>query len=309
MSQPPPPALLFPSQEKTLPANPRLRANIEHVLEHGYVILENVFTKSQAEEAKAEISRLGGNAPKVGRTAFEGLNTNRIYSLLNKTRVFDKFCTLPDVLALNDYFLEPQSQLHVLHTIQINPREEAQALHHDDAFINVPRPRPPFGTAIIVAFDDFTPTNGATRIIPKSHTWPQGRRPREEETQPAVCPAGSVVYFTSLLWHGGGANQTDLPRKSMTVQYCQPYIRPIENMVLSVDPRRLPEIPERIVEMMGYAIHKPFIGYADGLEPLKGADRMVNWLQRPLDPSPPTFADWKGKATARKGDEGIKSKI
>jgi hypothetical protein len=63
--------------------------------------------------------------------------------------------------------------------------------------------------------------------------------------------------------------------------------------------------------MMGYGILKPFIGYGsstwtlfyclkniqltkkllvDGLDPLKGARRMVDWLQQPLDAQPPAFA-------------------
>jgi hypothetical protein len=36
------------------------------------------------------------------------------------------------------------------------------------------------------------------------------------------------------------------------VQYCQPYIRPIESQILAVDPRKLDGIHPRIVEMMGY---------------------------------------------------------
>ena len=44
--------------------------------------------------------------------------------------MFDKFCLLPRVLALNDYFLDPGYMISVLHSIQINPGEKAQALHH-----------------------------------------------------------------------------------------------------------------------------------------------------------------------------------
>jgi hypothetical protein len=39
-------------------------------------------------------------------------------------------------------------------------------------------------------------------------------------------------------------------------------IRPVENQFLAVDPRRLPEIPDQIVKMMGYGLQKPFIGYS-----------------------------------------------
>jgi len=118
-----------------LPEDPVLRADIEHVLHHGYVIISNAFTKAEAKEARDEIVRLLGDEPLGGRNNFEGINTNRIYSLLNKSRVFDKFTIWPRVLALNDYFLDPGYLLSALHTISTNPGEKAQALHHDDGYI------------------------------------------------------------------------------------------------------------------------------------------------------------------------------
>ncbi|EEH03287.1 phytanoyl-CoA dioxygenase [Histoplasma capsulatum G186AR] len=259
-----------------LPTDPVDRANVEHCLRHGYVVLENCVTKEEVTVAKAEIDRLSGADPMKGRNTFEGLNTNRIYSLLNKTRVFDKFVILPRVLALNDYFLDTGYNITAFHTIQINPGEDAQGMHH--------------------AFDEFTADNGATRVVPGSHLWGADRRPEYEESTPMVCPQGSVVYFLATTWHCGGPNNSPNPRKSLTVQYCQPYIRQIENQILAVDPRRLAEIPQRIVEMMGYRIHAPFIGYADGLNPVSAVRRMVNWLQAPLDPNPPAFTSKSGTA-------------
>lgn len=248
---------------KPLPTDPSLRADIQHVLEHGYVILPNSFTTAEAAEARDEIDRLSGPNPMTGRNDFEGHNTNRIYSLLNKSRVFDKFTVIPRVLELNDYFLDPGYLLSAFHTIVINPGEKAQNLHHDDGYIQAPRPRRPFGSAIMAAFDAYTATNGATRLIPGSHVWDSQRRGQPEETIPAICPEGGVVYFISTLWHGGGANVSDKPRKSATVQYCQPYIRPIENQILAVDPRKLDEIDPRIVDMMGYKVMAPFMGYGE----------------------------------------------
>lgn len=147
-------------ERKALPEDPQVRADVEHVLEHGYVVLPDCFTKEEAKEARDEILRLLGQDPLVGRNNFEGRSTNRIYSLLNKTRVFDKFTILPRVLALNDYFLDPGYLLSAFHTISINPGEKAQALHHDDGYIQFPRPRLPFGAAIMVALDEYTSTNG-----------------------------------------------------------------------------------------------------------------------------------------------------
>lgn len=160
-------------ERKPLPEDPTTRAEVEHVLEHGYVIIPDCFTKAEAQEARDEIRRLLGQEPLGGRNNFEGLNTNRIYSLLNKTRVFDKFCMLPRVLALNDYFLDSGYLLSAFHTITINPGEKAQALHHDDGYIQFPRPRLPFGAAIMVAFDEYTATNGKIQDL-DGHNFTRG---------------------------------------------------------------------------------------------------------------------------------------
>ncbi|KAK5097007.1 hypothetical protein LTR70_002190 [Exophiala xenobiotica] len=278
------------AEHKSLPSDPAVRRDVEHILEHGYVIIPDCFSKAEAKEARDEIQRLLGKDPQKGRNPFEGLNTNRIYSLLNKTRLFDKFAMLPRVLALNDYFLSPGYLMSAFHTISINPGEVPQGLHHDDGYVQIPRPRIPFGAAIMVGFDEFAEENGATRIIPGSHKWDSRRKPKQEETIPALVPEGGVVYFLSTLWHGGGANFSDRPRQSATVQYCQPYLRPIENQILAVDPRKLDDIPPRLVAMMGYRVLEPFIGYADGISPRKAVKRYARWLQRDVDYSPPTFA-------------------
>ncbi|KAF7549931.1 hypothetical protein G7Z17_g6067 [Cylindrodendrum hubeiense] len=286
---------------KPLPSDPTLRSYVEQVQKDGYVVIPNAFTEAQALEAIAEIDRLHGNAPKVGRDSFDGFRTNRIFSLLGKTRVFDKFVVLPQVLALNDFFLDEDYLIYIMETIVINPGERNQTLHHDDSVTHLPRPRPPVTAAIMVVLDDYTELNGATRIIPGSHKWASDRLGTDKETISAVCPRGSVVYFLGTTWHSGGANRSSMPRHAATIQYCQPYIRPLENLMLSVDPRRAlsGEIPKKIVDMMGYRSAVPFIGYADGMNPKKATKRMIRRLEQPIDYSPPTFASEPGEKEAR----------
>ena len=133
---------------------PRVESLIQEVLANGYVIIPRAFDKAEIDEAKAELTRLassgqGGPAGTKGRNAFEGFRTGRIYALLDKSRVFDKFVSHPDVLALNDYFLDPGYLINAFHSISIQPGEKAQTLHHDDGHIKVARPHAPFGTASI----------------------------------------------------------------------------------------------------------------------------------------------------------------
>ncbi|KAM5343613.1 hypothetical protein ACJ41O_012150 [Fusarium nematophilum] len=261
------------------PAGLEMQQLIDHVVEHGYVIIENAFADAEIDEAIHELERLAaspdlaGPASVHGRNKFEGFRTKRIYALLNKSRLFDKFTVHPKILALNDYFLDPGWLLNAFHSINIRPGEDPQTLHHDDGFVTIPRPHRPLGTAIMVALDAYTETNGSTVVVPKSHTWGADRVPRRSEAIPVVMPKGSVVYFVGTLWHGGGQNKTDRDRRALTVQYCQPWIRPLENQFLAVDLEKISEIPKRIVDMMGYQVGAPFVGYADGISPRKAVER------------------------------------
>jgi hypothetical protein len=127
---------------------------IDHINEYGYAVIPNAFSSEEIEEAKTEVRRLAslsqtGGASLRGRNTFEGLKTQRIYALANKSRVFDKFALHPDVLTLNDYFLDPGYLLNSFQSINIEPGETPQTLHHDDGYVTVPRPHGPFGAVRI----------------------------------------------------------------------------------------------------------------------------------------------------------------
>jgi hypothetical protein len=56
---------------------------IDHVLEHGYVILPRLFSEALVEEAKEEVGRLErleweGRRREGGRNGFEGFRTRRV---------------------------------------------------------------------------------------------------------------------------------------------------------------------------------------------------------------------------------------
>ena len=89
----------------------RIQTYIDEVNKNGYAIIRDAFDNMEIEEAKSELEHLvksgkGGPAGEKGRNPFEGIRTGRIYALLDKSRVFDKFISHPDVLALNDHFFE-----------------------------------------------------------------------------------------------------------------------------------------------------------------------------------------------------------
>ncbi|EUA88002.1 phytanoyl-CoA dioxygenase family protein [Mycobacterium ulcerans str. Harvey] len=236
----------------------------------GYVIWENLLSAEQCRLIQ-EVVRPW--LEHTGRNSFEGRRTQRIYSVLSRTRVCDRLADHPRVLAVLDRILMPNYLLSALQAINILPGEDAQLPHHDDGFYPIPRPRAPLAAATIWAIDDFTADNGATVVIPGSHRW--GRRPPgpDDQVLPVVMPAGSCVFFVGTLWHGGGANTSTSERLAVTAQYCEPWLRPMEAYILSISREIARAVSDDIRRMLGYSIHPPFVGAVDGLHPLPGLRR------------------------------------
>ncbi|MUM18820.1 phytanoyl-CoA dioxygenase family protein [Mycobacterium sp. CBMA271] len=229
----------------------------------GYVILPDLLTAEECDKIREAVVPL---LDLHGRNRFEGHTTQRVYSVLNKTRVCDRVAEHPRVLALLDRLFLPNYLMSMLQVINILPGEQAQMLHTDDGFYPIPRPRDGLGAATIWAIDDFTAENGATDIVAGSHLWGD-RRPQETEREPVVMKAGSCVFFPGTLWHGGGANRSGGSRLAVTAQYCEPWLRPQEAFTLSMSRDTVRAVSEDIRRMLGYSIHPPFIGQVDGMHP------------------------------------------
>ncbi len=235
----------------------------------GYVVFENLLTDDECGQIRDVVRPWLGQ---TGRNTFEGRRTQRIYSLLSRTRLCDRLVDHPRVLAVLDRLLMPNYLLSALQAINIQPGESAQLAHHDDGFYPVPRPREPLAAATIWAIDEFSADNGATVLVPGSHRWGKRRPGPDDHTLPVEMPAGSCVFFVGTLWHGGGANTTDRDRLAVTAQYCQPWLRPMEPFTLSIPRDIARAVSDDIRRMLGYSIHPPFIGAVDGLHPLRLLD-------------------------------------
>jgi ectoine hydroxylase-related dioxygenase (phytanoyl-CoA dioxygenase family) len=130
---------------------------------------------------------------------------------------------------------------------------------------DVPRPDPELQLASVIAFVDFTKDNGATRIVPGSHRWPDrvmspaeqimGAQPDPDQIAYAEMPAGSAVIYTGGVIHGGGGNTTDIPRRGAHLSYCLGWLRTEENNYLSCPPEVAATLPRQAQEVLGYATH------------------------------------------------------
>lgn len=235
----------------------------------GWIVLDGLLPDATVDRAESELRRLLEETP-TGRDSFEGFDTQRIYALAGKTRAADPMLAHPVITGICERVLGPGFRISSATTIAIGPGETAQSLHYDAQVYPLPRPEPQVVVNTMWAISPFTEANGATRIVPDSHDWPTGERPAPDaHTVPAEMPRGSVVVYLGSLWHGGGANQTDQVRIGLNLEYAAGWVRQQENQYLVVPPDKAADVPSEVLQVLGYSVTPPFLGYADARDPLR----------------------------------------
>src|SRR5205807_204139 len=104
------------------------------------------------------------------------------------------------------------------------PAGNPMFLHADQSFMPDPWPAYAMVANVIWMLDDFTPENGATRIVPGSHKLcrqPDFTKASEwpEITRPVTAPAGTAMALDGRLWHQTGANVTRDQRRFGILSY------------------------------------------------------------------------------------------
>src|SRR3954451_6797494 len=200
----------------------------------GAVIIEHLLTPEVVARVNGEVGghldRADPDEPMFNPVmqAFHGPCTRQVSGVpgISPTFAVDVMCH-PVLLSIADRVLLPSCsryQLNLGHLLQRGPGSDEQWLHRDEAvWSDVPRPGPELQLATVIAFVDFTRDNGATRVVPGSHRWPDRKlSPAEQVMAPppapdkvayAEMPAGSAVVYLGGTIHAGGSNTTDIPRR------------------------------------------------------------------------------------------------
>jgi ectoine hydroxylase-related dioxygenase (phytanoyl-CoA dioxygenase family) len=259
-----------------VPAGFDIEGHEARLRQDGYTVIEDFASAAELAQVRAALApHLGSHS---GRNPFEGLSTERVYTLVARGRIFEQLTAEPRLMALLSRFLQPGFLLTASQAICIHPGEAAQAVHTDDGFYRQSRPRPAISLSVIVAVDPFTETNGATDLLPASHMWSDTEvkalapEAAAAALRPCVMPAGAAIVFQGTLLHRGGANRSDAPRLAFTNQYCEPWARTQENFYLGVPREQAQAMSPRLQNLLGYNIWPPFMGQVTGSHPLKSLE-------------------------------------
>ena len=241
----------------------------------GAAIVERLLSAEVVERVNAEVDAAVSDAdpdePLFNPVlqAFHGPHTKQVSGVAGISRTFaSEVVCHPVLLALCDRVLLPSCaryQLNIGHLLQRGPGADEQWLHRDEAvWSDVPRPHPELQLAAVIAFVEFTRENGATRVVPGSHRWPDrelspaqqaARRTPDACIAYAEMPASSAVVYSGGTIHAGGANVTDIPRRGAHLSYCLGWLRTEENNYLAVPPAFAATLPRLAQEIIGYAVH------------------------------------------------------
>jgi ectoine hydroxylase-related dioxygenase (phytanoyl-CoA dioxygenase family) len=187
----------------------------------GYLPLPGILSPAQVEairQRQAEL--LAAEGENAGKEVHQEAGTDRLSDLINKGEMFHLVITHPQVLAGIAHVLKGDLKLSSLNSRAALPGLGKQGLHADWGRLATPGDYQVCNSVWLI--DDFTPANGATRVVPGSHR--TGKMPSDEMASPAdphpdevvlLGKAGDVVIFNAHTWHGGTLNTTDSPRRAM----------------------------------------------------------------------------------------------
>ena len=239
--------------------------NVDQLAASGYTVLTDLLDEETLAAARDELDRLMAETPDSS-TPFGGYGTKRAFNLLGRSRAFDPLVGHPLVVAAVEAHLQDQIQLSEVSTVTLGPSENAQMLHFDDGCYPLPRPHEPLMVSVMWAMDDFTEVNGATRIVPGSHLDPDPAFV-SVPTEPLLMSAGSAGLWDGRTVHGGGANNSDRPRRGIAVLYARAWLRQQENQYLCLDRSLIASFDRRYQRLLGWCTYGPHTGIVEGRDP------------------------------------------
>lgn len=188
----------------------------------GYLVLENFMGEELLREVRARVDELLAEEGEAAGSEFKQEPfTRRLANLVNKGEVFQRVVAMPKILEYVRHVLGPRFKLSSLNVRSANPHSEwIQPLHADVGAIADEKGY--WVCNSVWMLDDFTPQNGAIRMVPGSQRW--RKLPQDVLSDPAAPHpdetlltghAGTVVIMNAHMWHGAAANRSASQRRAM----------------------------------------------------------------------------------------------
>ena len=189
----------------------------------GYVTIPNALDPMTVADIRVRVDELiEAEGDTAGIEVHLEPGTHRLADLVNKGEAFDRCWTQPAYLAVVKHVLGgDEIRLSSLNARVVPPGQGFQPLHVD-WWSDLSRPGEYRLCNSIWMIDDFTESNGPTRVVPGSHTLgclPETRLRDRLDAHPhevsLIGKAGTAVVFHPHLWHRGSTNLSGDVRRAL----------------------------------------------------------------------------------------------
>ena len=225
------------------------------VREHGHVVIDELAPGETMDRIQTELqpyfdSTTFGHLPELG------YHTQRTGSLIARSPAVRELIMEKTYLGAARELLSHASsmQLSLTEVNSLSPGAETQFLHQDEVLYD----NYPFSADYEIflnslwALTDSTEEMGATRVVPGSQTAGAGATFSDEDTLCAEMTRGSVLLFSSKLYHVGGENRSNRIRRMIDIGFSVGWVRQVENQYLSCPIEVARTLPEDLQKIMGY---------------------------------------------------------
>ncbi len=186
--------------------------------------------------------------------------------LLAKDPVFAEAILSPKLLAMAEFSVGRGFLISQV-AASVRPKGSPPlGLHADNNWLPAPFPSHNMLLTGCWACDEFTKENGATRLVPGSHSL--RRHPKPDEIVAShgsiaiTCPPGSVAMWDGNIWHGNWPRETDGERVVCHITYTRLMMRPVEDYSAYADDL-IEEHGDRMAQLLG---RQDFLNGPNGAE-------------------------------------------
>jgi ectoine hydroxylase-related dioxygenase (phytanoyl-CoA dioxygenase family) len=204
-------------------------AHVENLALRGISVATGVLTRDECTTWAERLDRLDlAQIRRYGIQRLEQLNERgAVRGMLHDDVEFMELVRHPVTWPVIESTLGASATLHLQNGIIVEPGlEHHQSAFHRDFAKDFVADKPLSVNAFFL-IDDFSAESGATWWVPHSHrisAIPSARYLETEAVQ-IEAPAGSVIFFDSMLIHRAGENRSAGRRRAINHQYTRPFIK------------------------------------------------------------------------------------
>ncbi|MFI1163271.1 phytanoyl-CoA dioxygenase family protein [Streptomyces sp. NPDC020801] len=193
----------------------------------GYAIWPGFLTEPVTAQLQDHATRLAS-----GVHANHYPKSTRVWDLFRHGEPFVDLLANPSLAAVLDELLGEHHLLSDFSLNVVHPRQPVDGWHIDYPYNEMPAPVSGslLGLQCVLPLVPFHSTNGATELVPSSHTRKSPPEPQPVHGQVVFdAEPGSLLIMAAATWHRSGFNTSPHSRSAILLSFVERWVRPMSD--------------------------------------------------------------------------------